>query len=1068
MTPALRLTCFGSLQIELDGKPLTRFETDKARALLVYLAVERERPHQRGHLAGLLWCDQPEERALHNLRQTLSYLRKTLADDRRTQPILLTERDTVQLNPAAEVWLDADAFRRALTAAYRHHQRQQGRGQVNFRRLRHALTLYNGQFLDQFHLTDGDLFDEWASLLREQFDRLAVEGFALLAEYHERRQEFALARRAAARITDLAPWEETAQAQLMRLYALDRQWSAAQNQFVTLRRYLADQLGVEPTAETAALFDQIRRAAAANTPIPLRFPPARHNLPPAATGFLGRADELDAIAEWIADPQCRLITLLGPGGIGKTRLALEAATEQVGAFPDGVFFIPLAATTDPGQLPLAISAALGFRFTERGEPLDQLLDYLRSKSLLLVLDNYEQLLSDSAGASLPAEIIRRAPAVTLLVTSRQRLNLHEEHTLPLEGLSYPAAAETAADPDAYAAPALFLQRLRQAQGSAPLTAETRSAVFEICRILDGLPLGVELAAAAAIHHPLAKITGRLHHSLDVLTASAANLPARHRSLSAAFDVSCQLLTADLRRLFARLSVFRGGFDLAAAAAICAAREADLASLQDQSLLRVAADGRYEMHEAIRQYAAGLLTADPAAAAETRARHAAYFAALLARAAPDLKGAAQEAALQQLHTEQQNILDAWEWLAANQRSVELAASADSLYHYYNIRSLFTAGMALFQRAADALTAPEHEWMRARLLARLGGLAYRARQNALASATLTESREILTRHGDESELAFCLIQLGGVKLRARDLAAARGHAADSLARFQALGDAWGQSYALYLLALIANRQGDMETARPLLEDAVRLSRQTGDQRRLIAPLNLLGDIACAAGDFEHAAALFAESLEISRRLGDRFNEGILLNNLASIHQHRNEYDREQQALEQSLAICREIGDREGEAMALNSLGEMKTHTGDYPEAVAFSEQALVIARELGDDWLLAVCLNNLGEAHTGLSQFQQAGGHLHAAIRLFQAGNNLDLLARAVINLGRAHQLQGDAATAADLLRAALANSATDAEERAKARQYLAGLCEDAAVAEDDAALEKIVEEILTPPESSRLS
>lgn len=1067
MTPALRLTCFGSLQIELDGKPLTRFETDKARALLVYLTVERARPHQRSHLAGLLWCDQPEERALHNLRQTLSYLRKTLADDRRAQPILLTERDTVQVNPAAEVWLDAAAFRDALTGAYRHHQRQQGHGQVNYRRLRCALTLYTGHFLDQFHLTGCDLFDEWSSLQREQFDRLAVEGFALLADYHERRREYALARQAAARITDLAPWEETAQSQSMRLLALDQQWSAAQNQYASLRRFLADQLGVEPTADTAALFDQIRRAAAANTPIPPRFPPARHNLPSSATGFLGRAEELDAIAGLIADPQCRLITLLGPGGIGKTRLALEAASEQVGVFPDGVYFIPLLTTTDAGQVPLAIATTIGFRFTERGEPCDQLFDFLRGKSLLLVLDNCEHLLADPASAGLLAEIIQHAPAVVLLVTSRQRLNLHEEHILPLDGLPYPAVTETAADPETFAAPALFFQRLRQVQGSAPLTAEIRSAVYEICRNLDGLPLGVELAAAAAIHHPVARIAERLHHSLDVLTASAANLPARHRSLIAAFDVSCQLLPPDLHHRFTCLSVFRGGFDLPAAVAICAANEDDLASLQDQSLLRRIADGRYEMHEAIRQYAAGLLAANPIAAAETRERHAVHFAALLSRATPDLKNASQEAALQQLHFEQQNVLDAWEWLSANQRSVELAAGAESLYHYYNIRSLFAAGMALFQRAAGALTAPEHEYTRARLLARLGALAYRARQNALAHSTLVESREILARRGDESELAFCLIQLGGLMLRRRDLAAAGELAANSLARFQALGDAWGQSYALYLLALIANRQGDMETARPLLEDAIHLTRQTGDQRRLIAPLNLLGDTACAAGDFDRADGLFTESLEISRRLGDRFNEGILLNNLASIYQHRGEYDREQQALEQSLAICREIGDREGEAMALNSLGEMKTHTGDFPAAITFSEQALIIARELGDEWLHAVCRNNLGEAHTGLSQFEQAGEHLHAAIRLFQAGNNFDLLARAVINLGRARQLQGDAATAADLLRAALAHSATAAEERAKARQYFADLGEDAAVAEDDAALRKMVDKTLNAPEPNRL-
>jgi DNA-binding SARP family transcriptional activator len=424
--------------VELDGEPVVNFETDKTRALLVYLAVESSRPsqwrrpHRREHLAGLLWSDIPEKRALQNLRQTILYLRKALREDRAAIPCLIATRDEVLLNPAVDYWLDVKAFNGALDEAYRHYRRRNGQGWLNIRPLQRGLAQFQDEFLEQFYLSGSSLFDEWASLQREEHNRRTIEALALLADYHQRRSEFALARQAAARIVELAPWEETAQAQMMRLLAMDKQWSAAQNQYIILRRYLREQLGVEPSQATTSLFDEIRITATHNTIIQSHFPLARHNLPNTPTPFVGREAVLDFLSERLSDPECRLLSLLGPGGIGKTRLALEAAHAQVGIAADGVFFVPLGSISSREHIPSAIADALGFVFTERGDPQTQILDYLRNKEILLVLDNFEHLLAAQGSTGLLSEILRQTSRIKLFVTTRERLYLQEECVCPLE------------------------------------------------------------------------------------------------------------------------------------------------------------------------------------------------------------------------------------------------------------------------------------------------------------------------------------------------------------------------------------------------------------------------------------------------------------------------------------------------------------------------------------------------------------------------------------------------------------------------------------------------------------
>jgi tetratricopeptide (TPR) repeat protein len=558
------------------------------------------------------------------------------------------------------------------------------------------------------------------------------------------------------------------------------------------------------------------------------------------------------------------------------------------------------------------------------------------------------------------------------------------------------------------------------------------------------------------------VAERIAHDFDLLTATASNIPARHRSLRAAFDVSWQLLTPTEQAVFCQLSVFRGGFEVPAAEQVAGASPELLSALVNKSLLRCNAAGRYDLHEALRQYAADQLAERPEQASATQARHARYYAGFLAGQAADLKSTGQALALEAIHREIENARHAWGWLVEHNGTVEIDHCAESLYQYFNIRSRFAEGVALFQQAAQGLPpAPQSELTLGRVLSRLGALAFRARDHDLAQAALERSREIFTRLGVHVELAFCLVILGGLQLRKKASAAALACAQDSLALYRQLGDVLGEAHALYLLGLIQNRLGDFQAAQPLVEMALAVYRQQGNEHRLVSPLNLLGDLACTKGDYARAEQLFQESLEISRRLNDRYNQAILLNNLATVYQARQEYAQERAVFEESLAICREIGDRDGEAMALNGLGEMATYLGHYQEAVTFSQQALAIARQVDDAWALIACHNNLGEAFCGLSETAPATEHLLAALRLATEIEATDLVAGVAVNLGRLYQLQDQTGQAVALIQAALAHSAIENEARTKAQRWLAEMGADSNLEKDDQALENTLSQILAP-------
>jgi DNA-binding SARP family transcriptional activator len=489
----LTLSLLGPIHMALDGKQVHGFAYAKARALLAYLAVESHREHSREALVGLLWPDLPEDAARSNLRQALSSLRQVLGDGAATPPFLHVTRDSIQFNVASSYSLDVTAFTQHLAACEQHRHRHSGRCAACIEHMEQAVALYQGDFLAGFSLAGSAPFEEWVLLWRERLGHQARAALARLADYHERHGALEPARCVAARLLELDPWREEAHRQMMRLLAAGGQRSAAMAQYERCRRVLLRELGVEPEAATTALYRQLRdgRPASIQQAAQTETVPGMLPVPPAH--LIGRERQLAELEALLADPAHRLITVLGPAGVGKSRLALAAAAAQADAFPDGVAWVSILAGGRAEPLAALALAALHVPLREQDSPQKLLLGYLRTREMLLVLDGLQT--PDDNGAEWVSELLQRAPQVTFLATSQSRLGLRAEWLLTLEGLGYPNG-EAFEAMQGHGAVRLFVQQYSQLQGHGPANDEEWLAVARICRLVEGLPLAIERASAA--------------------------------------------------------------------------------------------------------------------------------------------------------------------------------------------------------------------------------------------------------------------------------------------------------------------------------------------------------------------------------------------------------------------------------------------------------------------------------------------------------------------------------------------------------------------------------------------
>lgn len=1023
MKKKLVFSLFGEYSITLNGRsaPLRNL---KARALLAYLLIHAKQTHSRETLMTLLWPDSLRQSAQTSLRQTLRQIRLAIPD----LPLLLAKRQTVQLNPDMAYELDVAQFEALIQAE-------------TVEELTKAITLYGGSFLHDLFVPDSNEFEGWVANRRALYLHQVLSGLDKVTAYHLTMDDYEAAVRFAQRQLEIDDLRETAVQQLMTALGKTGQRIEALAQYEQLSERLEIELGVEPSQETDALYQRIKRdeltphqkpesnkesegdSPSFQPPAPKEAPP--NNLPNLKTPLVGRTSELTLLLNHFQNPEIRLITLLGPGGMGKTRLGLQAtheASQSVTLFPDGLFFVDLSAVETADHFVAQIATAMQLSFTGIAPPKAQLLEHIKKKDCLLFLDNFEQIVE--IGADILEGWLDETKQIKFLITSRETLNLSEEWTVKITGLPFPK--ETAVPPQsstaptlhanrqlpapddftsAYPAVSLFIERARQVNHKFRLdhSSNSMTAVIRICRLLEGMPLAIELAAPWVRMLSCDEIGHEIQKSLDFLASKQRDIDPRHRSMRAVFEHSWARLTAVEQTLLAQLSVFSGSFQRQAAMTVCNASLFDLVILVDKSLLQMDHNHTYRLHQLLRQFASEKLPPDKTEA--VRHAHASYYADFLYEQRSELGGANQTATFDKIAVELENIKAAWVWQIEQSHLEEMRKSFYTIYSFHSVRNRFLEGKVLFETAVAHLSTlyknqnvedPTLISLLAEIYSKLGEFYYSLGQLTEAESLFQESIYYGQRSDVGNDLIFSYYMMGSIKRLQGYFAEAQDWLHLGLGKVDHENNKHQHAFTLMTLGAVEKELGNLSEAKKQLENSLALFKELNYQFGLAHAWRHLGTLAAQKDDLPLAQTYF----------------------------------------EKSLRLCREIEDQSGIAMALNQLGRLRQKAGEYDLAYEMYQAGLELGTHSQEPIIQIRTMKSLGNLMNATGEYEQAHHLLRQALHKSAQAQAIPEALHVILEMAKGHLLQGQPEQALPLVQLALNHPASSGEiqEQASALQH----------------------------------
>ncbi len=925
MSLAVRL--LGPLTIQRNGASIAGLRSRKALALFVYL-VATEKPVTRAKLVDLIWPDQDEKRGRANLSWALNHLKKHIPG------CISAERHTIQFTPSDSIAIDIHTLQLALATSDR-------------ARLETAAQRIQGDFLEGFTLDNSPDFELWVIAERERCRQLAVQAVVSLIDQHERQGDLASTIPFAEQWVQLMPWREAAHFQLIRAYVAAGQREAALAQFERCQQTLRDELGLDVSEELQtyhAILQQERPAVV----LP------RHNLSKPTAPLIGRDSELSAL-ESLFEGGSRLVTLVGVGGVGKTHLASQFAWQQATAFsryPDGLYFIPSIALNHADELARAIAQAVGITVSGSEPPTKSVHNYLREKRLLLIIDNFEQLL---AATDFISDLFVESGGVSVLITSQERLQLSAETTLPLTGLT----------PTPEQALALFVHYAQQQDARYQPNEQDWDAISAISILLDGNPLAIQLAASWVPLLAPADLLDTIKHDISFLASDLRDLPARHRSLQAVFTHAQRHLSDSENTLLAQLAIFEGDFAFRSAVAVGGARPNTLLRLVNRSLVQRLVDGRYRLHPVIRHFAYEQLQTLPDRDVVETALSA-YVGAELGGYRSGL-GEAETETFAKIGREWQLIQSGWRLMISHSRWEDVSRSFHAVEHYLSVTSQSQLAIDLFGSAIDALRRePVQTTLLGQLLTRVGIMHARLAEYDAARRVLNESILVLS---------------------------------DGLPVDKAL--------ALMGIANVDRDQGQLDVAMTRNLEALALLERADAPWRTAVCYNQLGTTALRMRNLDSAETYYQKSLDLYRKVGSRWAMTQPINNLAIIAYFKKRSDDALRLMAQNAELYAELGDTKGQAITLGNQATMAYESGDPAAAMPLFERCLPLVQQIGDRWLLSNTLSGYGYTLAQLGQLADARGNFQHALRVAQAIDAIALHLFALNGLAQVLRLEGGA-------------------------------------------------------------